>query len=271
MMLPGKWMVDAIMMKLVSLPVILLAVFPIKINGQVNESDTAKFQLKASFTGNYQKGNVQVTTIKSRIDFSYAPVKSIVLKSQNSSLYQAFYEAKADNDIFSRNYLYFKPQHKWYPFAIGYISTNYRRKIDIRYFAGGGITYQLINKSLHVIKFSVSTVYEQTNFKVNIYNYTEYNSSDKINLWRGTLFASGWDYLLDKRLRFFYDAYWQPAFNNRNNFRTQLDTGIDFFVWKGLSFTMAYSFAHENVVIKNVQPEDKILTFGLAYNLKIKH
>ena len=52
--------------------------------------------------------------------------------------------------------------------------------------------------------------------------------------------------------------------------RTQFDVGIDFPVWKGLSVTALYSFTHEHVVVTNIQQEDKILTFGLGYNLKIK-
>lgn len=237
---------------------------------QLNESDTTKFQLRASVTGNYQQGNVEVLNIKSKLDFTYSPYKNWVLKSQNSSLYQAFYSVEADNDIFSRNYIYYQPQHKVYPFAIAYISTNYRRKIDNRYFAGAGITYQLINKKKNVLKLSASTVYETTNFKSNTYNYNEYNGDDKINLWRGTLYVGGWNYLLEKHIRLYYDAYWQPAFNNSNNYRTQVDVGVDFPIWKGLSFNAVYAFTHENVMIEKVKQEDKILTFGIAYNLKAK-
>ncbi|HRH50319.1 MAG TPA: DUF481 domain-containing protein [Panacibacter sp.] len=237
---------------------------------QLNESDTAKFQLRTSVTGNYQQGNVEVLNIKSKIDFSFSPHKNWVIKSQYSSLYQAFYSAKADNDIFSRNYIYCSPQKKVYPFGIAYISTNYRRKIDTRYFAGAGITWQSINTKNTVVKFSASTVYENTKFTANNYNFAEYNGDKNINLWRGTLYAGGWSYLLEKHIRLYYDAYWQPAFNNSNNYRTQIDIGADFPIWKGLSFNALYAFTHENVVIEKVIQEDKILTFGIAYLLKVR-
>jgi hypothetical protein len=224
--------------------------------------------VRASLTGNYQQGNVEVLTIKSKWDFIFSPQKNWVFKSQNSSLYQAFYSKEADNDIFSRNYLYYKPQLKIYPFAIGYISTNFRRKIDNRYFAGAGLTYQLINTNKNVLKLSASAVYEATNFKANSYNYKEYNGDDKINLWRGTLYVGGWNYLLAKHIRLYYDAYWQPAFNNSHNYRTQVDVGADFPVWKGLSFNVLYAYTHENLVVTNILQDDKILTFGLAYNFK---
>lgn len=237
---------------------------------QINESDTAKLQLRATLTGNYQKGNVDVLTLRSKLELSLALADDVVFKSQNSSLYQSFYSVKADNDVFSRNYFYYGPQHRIYSFAIAYVSTNYRRKINTRYFTGVGFTYQLLNKPLHVLKLSTSAVYEQTKFAGTSFNHAEYNGSNRIGLWRETLYAGGWNYLFQNCLRFSYDAYWQPAFNNRKNYRTQVDAGLDFPVWKGLSFTMLYTFTHENVVITKVKQEDTILTFGITYNLKIK-
>jgi hypothetical protein len=241
------------------------------VKAQLNESDTLKFQLRTSLTGNSQQGNVNIFTIRSKLDFAWSPVKGIVFKSQNSSLYQEFSSKKVDNDIFSRNFFYYKPHKRVYPFGIAYISSNYRRKIDTRLFAGAGVTYQFLNKTFHVIKISANIVYETNTFKGTVYNYNKYNGTNKINLWRGTLFAGGWNYLLNKHLRFYYDAYWQPAFADKNNYRTQFDLGVDFPIWKGLSFNTLYTYTHENVVISNIKQDDKILTFGLAYNLKVVH
>lgn len=237
---------------------------------QLNESDTTKFQLGASLTGNYQQGNVEVLNIKSKIDFSFLLDKNWVFKSQNSSLYQAFYSKKADNDVFSRNYLYYKPQHKFYPFAIAYISANFRRKIENRYFTGAGVTYQVINTKNNVLKLSASAVYEATKFKNSLYNYPEYNGNENINLWRATLYVGGWSYLFEKHIRLYYDAYWQPAFKNSNNYRSQFDIGADFPIWKGVSFNALFALTHENVVVEKIKQDDKLLTFGLVYNLKRK-
>jgi hypothetical protein len=240
-------------------------------HAQLNESDTVKFQLRTSVTGNYQQGNVEVLTLRSKLDFTFSPVRDFVFKSQNSSLYQAFYSTKADNDIFSRNYLYYKPQKKVYPFAITYISTNYRRKIDNRYFAGAGVTWQLINKANHVIKLSASVIYERSAFYTTVFNYTEYNGNKNIKLWRGTFYIGGWSYTAAKHIRLYYDAFYQPALNNKHNYRLQADIGLDFPVWKGLSFTALYTLTHENVVVKNIKQDDRILTFGLAYNFRALH
>jgi Protein of unknown function, DUF481 len=241
-----------------------------KSQAQLNESDTVKFQLRTGVSGNWQQGNVNLLAIRSRLEFSFSPAKKWVVKSQNSSLYQEFSSKKADNDIFSRNYLYYQPQKKIYPFAIAYISSNFRRKIATRFFTGAGITYQLLNKPNQVIKFSATAVYETNSFKETTYNYSENNGSKKINLWRGTLFTTGWTYLFKHRLRIYYDAFWQPAFSNKNNYRTQVDIGADLPLWKGLNFTTLYTSAYENVVISNIKQADKIITFGFSYNFKTK-
>jgi hypothetical protein len=251
---------------------LLIFVFTTKgVNAQVNESDTAKFQFRAGFTGNYQQGNVDVLTIKSRVDFSYAPVKHVVFKSQNSSLYQSFYAKKADNDIYSRNYFYYNPQHVVYPFGIAYISTNYRRQVGTRFFGGAGVTVQLLNKPLQVIKVSASSVYETTSFSSNKFNYQRYNGNNKIELWRATLYLGGWHYAANRHIRIYYDAYWQPACNDRHNFRTQFDVGADMPLFKGIAFNVLYSFTHENITVLNIRQDDKILTFGFSCNFKIKH
>lgn len=240
-------------------------------SAQLNESDTVKFQFRASLSGNYQQGNVSLLGMRSKLDFTASPVKQFVFKSQNSSLYQEFGNKKADNDLFSRNYLYWQPQRNLYPFVMVYISSNFRRKIDTRFFAGTGITYQLLQKQWHVLKLSTSIVYETNRFKGTVYNKTEYNGSDQINLWRGTFYVSGWNYLFNHKLRLYYDAYWQPAFNNSSNYRTQYDAGVDVPLWKGLNVSALYTFTHENVVIQNIRQRDKILTFGFSYNFKQKH
>lgn len=248
----------------------ILLWFPFGANAQINESDTLKFQLRASLSGNYQTGNVEDLIIRGKMEFTYTPVHEFVIKSQNNSLYQEFYKVKADNEIYSRNYLYYKPEGRIYPFGIAYISTNYRREINLRSFEGLGLTYQLLKGQDHVIKLSGSAVYEETKFGRIAFNYDNYNGTDQINLWRGTCYLGGWHYFSNRKARFFYEAYWQPAFNNNNNYRTQADIGLEFMLGKGFAFNTLYSYTHENVVILGQKPEDKILTFGISYNLKVK-
>lgn len=251
-------------------PVLLFCLLWQESGAQINESDTIRFQLRGTLNGNFQQGNVEILTLRGRLDLLFAPGPDWVFKTQNSSLYQAFYSKKADNDIFSRNYLYFRPQRKVYPFAIAYVSANFRRKIESRYFAGAGATWQAVNRWAAVLKFSASTVYESTRFESSVFNDPEYDGSETIRLWRGTLYAGGWAYLWQRRARFVYDVFWQPAFAHAQNYRSQFDLGVDFPVWKGLFFNVLYTYTHENVVVEKVLRDDRILTFGVGYSVRKK-
>ncbi len=249
---------------------ILLVLAPtIFLRAQLNESDTLHYQVRMGVTGNIQRGNVKVTTIRCRLDVTYAPNADWAFKTQNNTLYQAF-AAKADNDLFSRNYLYVKPGKKLYPYAIAYASTNYRRKIDSRFFAGAGLTWQMINTADHVLKLSANTVYEKTTFRGSSFNLPEFNGMDEASVWRATVYLSGLHNLLGKRIRLYYDAFWQPAFSSGKDYRVEYDIGLDFPVWKGLAFNCLYSYKHENLVVTKIKQDDTILTFGLAYNFKRK-
>lgn len=237
---------------------------------QINESDTHKFQVSVKTTGNYQTGNINVLALKGNLDFTLKVIQKWVYKSQNAQLYQELSKRKADNNVFSRNYVYYNPDKKMYPFAIAYLSTNFRRKIDFRYFVGAGLTYRPISMEKHVLKLAINAVYEESKFKAQQYSLSTYDNSDEIDLWRGTLYLGGWSYLLKKKVRFSYEAFYQPAFAIAENYRTQLSFNLDVPIWKGLYLSANYNYTHENVVPLGTKEDDTILTFGIGYNLKIQ-
>ncbi len=236
-------------------------------HAQLNESDTARFQMRAGLNGIKQTGNVDLGILRSRLELVAKISPSFTFKSQNNSLYQEFSGFKADNDINSRNYLYYKPQNRLYPFAMAFVQTNFRLKIDSRFFTGVGLTYQLIRKHNHSLKLSGSVVYEETHFSKNLFNETYYNGSNLIAIWRPTIYLAGIHKFSNDRVKFHYSTYWQYGIADVQNQRFQAETGIDFKLWKGLSVTAQYLFIFEQVVPEKILQKDGILTFGLAYQL----
>ncbi|HMP93603.1 MAG TPA: hypothetical protein PKD90_12060, partial [Phnomibacter sp.] len=83
--------------------------------GQLNESDTAHFQIRISASGHWQRGNVDYVALRTRADAVWRITDGWAFKTQNASLYQSFSGRRADNDVNSRNYFYFKPQQRIYP------------------------------------------------------------------------------------------------------------------------------------------------------------
>jgi hypothetical protein len=234
---------------------------------QLNESDTLKFQIRTSASGALQIGNVDLLIVRGNVDLVMNGHKDLVFKSQNNSLFQQFDDYKADNDINSRNYLYYKPSRRIYPFAMFFAQTNFRRKIDYRFFGGLGITFQTVRTKNSNIKFSASVVHEKTLFSTNQFSEVYYNGVNDIALWRTTVYIAGIHKMSNRKIRVFYNAYWQPAFEPVPNNRVQIDIGVEMSVWKGLRVNTQYIFNYEQVVAEKIKQIDRILIFGLSYQL----
>ena len=254
--------------KKVVLGVIIFLVWSQKLAAQINESDTLKMQLQLSLTGNYQQGNVNILRILSRNEFLIRPVPNWAFKTQVTSLYTKFSDTQADNNIFTRNALYYKPENRFYGYVTAFVSTNYRRKIEFRYFVAAGPTWQAIQSDPLILKLSANLVRESTFFAETNFNVPSYNGNDVISLWRSTFYVGGWINALDHGPRVNYEFYWQPALNNSKNYRTQLEVGLTYPIWKGLAFNLVYSHSHENVVVENIGKNDQVLSLGLSYLLR---
>ena len=243
----------------------ILAFCCLQVSAQLNESDTALAQIRLGVTGVKQNGNVDLFILRGRLEWVARLSPRITFKSQNNSLYQQFSGFKADNDIISRNYLYYQPTAKIYPFALAFMQSNFRLKIDSRYFAGAGATLQLIRNRGQSVKVASSLVYEQTRFSVASFNEALYDGQQLISIWRPTFFVSGIHHLAHDQIHFRYMAYWQYGLDRVQNQRVQYEFGVELRVWKGFAVNVLYVFNFEQVVATNVLTTDSILTFGLTY------
>lgn len=237
---------------------------------QINESDTLLLQHFISLTGNAQTGNFKAFALRAKLDLSLAPSNVVAFKMQNSYRYQSFFDRKVDNEFANRNFAYVWQHRRLYPFAMAFLSGNFRRKIDFRYFTGAGLTWQVVRMRQHTLKLSASGVYESTRFAGSTYNYAGYNGSEKIDTWRATFRLFGKHTLATNRLRLYYEAYAQPSLEKSNNFRWHTEVGLDFPVWKGLSINALLLYDHENVTISTVKQNDMIATIGLSYTGKLE-
>lgn len=232
---------------------------------QLNESDTLLLQYRAALTGNVQTGNVEATTFVGRLEASASPTGQWALKTQNMVRFQAFFGRKADSDFSSQNFLYAGQRRRFYPFAMAFVSGNFRRKINFRWFAGPGCTWQVLRRPGQVVKISVAGVYEATDFAGTAFNFSEYDGSGRIATWRATARVFGQHQLLQKRFRLLYEAYWQPSLERASNYRWLADLALEMPVWNGLSLNAHLLYTHENVVAAAVKPNDLIFTFGFSF------
>lgn len=244
--------------------VFIILIFPIFLSAQINESDTLKLKACLSLTGFYQGGNVETFIFRAKADVSFIPWKNWVFKNQNSYVYQAFGKDKADEDILSLNFLYLNPDRKIYPFVLGFVSTNFRREIDLRYLVGAGVTFQVHNKKEDWLKISISSEYENTDFSTTNFNFSEYNGSQSINTMRSTIWLNGKYSLFKNKMILNHESYFQPSLEEGNNYRWQADIGLEFPVWKYVNFKVNYRHTFESIVVVNQQQQDRFLTAGFT-------
>lgn len=239
-------------------------VSPIFVSAQINESDSLKVKASLSFTGLWQSGNVETLILRGRTDFSVRPWKKWVFKNTNSYVYQAFDKDKADSDFLSLNFLYFNPERRLYPQVLTFVSTNFRREIAQRYLVGAGATYQIIQGDDNWLKTSLTLEYENTDFRQDMFNRSQFSGSKSLNTMRGTIWVSGKYELFNKKMVLKHQSYYQPSLENCDNYRWQLDLSAEFPVWKYVSFKINYLRTFESVVIQGQEEEDQFLTFGFT-------
>jgi hypothetical protein len=239
-------------------------VCPAFLFAQINESDSLKVKADLSITGFWQGGNVETVIFRTKSNFTVKPWKKWVFKTTNSYVYQEFGKVKADEDILSLNFFYFNPEAKIYPFVLGFVSTNFRREIDVRSLFGAGVTFQIFNKDKDWLKLSISSEYEQTNFNKTTFNLAKYNGTNEINTLRGTIWINGKYYLFKKKVILGHESYYQPSLEDGDNFRWQADFSLELPVWKYVNFKINYIHTFESIVIENQHKEDTFLTFGLT-------
>jgi hypothetical protein len=242
----------------------IFLLFPIILLGQINESDSLNIKASLSITGFYQGGNVETLIFRTKTNLSFKPWKNWIFKNQSSYVYQAFGKEKADEDILSLNFLYLNPERKVYPFVLGFVSTNFRREINLRSLVGAGATVQIVNKNKNWLKLSLSSEYEQTDFAQANFNYVEYNDDESINTLRGTIWVNGKYHLFKEKMIFTHELYYQPSLELGNNYRWQGDVSVDFPIWKYVNFKINYRQTFESVVIAGQKQEDRFLTFGFT-------
>ena len=235
---------------------------------QINERDTINHAIQLQLGGSYQVGNVELTRVTGRGEFVKSLPNHFVFKTQNQYLYQKIVGRKADENIESRNFLYLNPKATIYPYAIAFLSTNYRREIDKRYFGGLGITYQLINTHINNLKLSGNGLYEESHYTQQSFNESQFDGNSRLEAFWYSAYVSGFLILNSSSIRLVYELYWQQSLETSINYRYHIVTGLDFKVFKNLGLQTRYEYTYENVIVLGNKSSDTLWTWGVILNIK---
>lgn len=244
--------------------ILLLLLLPFGLSAQNDQSDTLSWKASLDVTGFWQSGNVDTWIFRAKSDVRFKPSSKLVFRTKNSYLYQEFGKEKADEDILSLNFLNIGPERNFSPLLLAFVSSNFRREIELRSLLGMGVTYQVFKKEDNWLKFAVSSEYENTNFNASDFNRNEYDGSTSIQTFRGTLWANGRYHLFNNKMVFNHESFYQPSLERGNNYRWQIDLGLELPIKKSLSFKVNYIQTYESIVIQGQHEADRFLTFGLS-------
>ncbi|MCA0153321.1 DUF481 domain-containing protein [Winogradskyella vincentii] len=237
-------------------------IVPSLIFGQVKDADSLSVKADLSLTGFMQAGNVETVIFRASSNVSFKPWEKGLFETKNSYVYQEFGKEKADEDILSLNFLRFTPERKISPLVLAFVSTNFRREIDLRYLFGAGATFQIFKKEKNFLKFALTCEYENTDFKKSTFNQMEYNGNNSIDALRGTLWVQGEYHLFKKKVIVKHESFFQPSLEESDNYRWRADVSLEFPLWKFLNFKINYLDTFESVVIQGQKQDDSVLTFG---------
>jgi hypothetical protein len=245
------------------LPIMIAILFYSETMAQLTETDTLKFGYRVNVNGSWITGNVERLLITNNLDVSHVG-KTIGVKSSNNYTYGTIFGFETENDVFSRNFVYLYPQRRFYPYAMLWLQSSTRQQIGFRYQAGVGVSIAIVQKPAHQLKLSTTVSQENTRYQGAVFNITPENlSGDEVSNWRGTVRLLGHHRIANNKLNIKYETWYQPAFDDANNWRYFLQAAVELPISKRFSFRSALIYSHENIVLSAIKRDDKILTFGL--------
>ena len=115
-----------------------------------------------------------------------------------------------------------------------------------------------------MVKISLTSEYEQTNFDNTDFNLEAYDGSNEINTFRATVWVNGKYHLFKDKVILSHESYIQPSLEESDNYRWRADFGVEFPIWKFLNFKINYLHTFESIVVAEQEREDQFLTFGLT-------
>lgn len=246
-------------------PVIALTLaFGPSAHAQILESDTARWQLQLSSSLFINQGNVDRLLWRNGLVAKHLQ-PGWGFSSRQSYIRGTFSGFKTENDWLSTNFLYYKPRRRCYPYLMGWMETNLRRRIGFRYQLGPGLSWRALQSGGRLLKLSLTGTYESTRYDaINFPVPPEGLEGHKLSLYRLT--ARLWaQHRLGKALSLQYEYWWQQALSQPENYRWYFDSQLQAGLYKGFKLLASIQFSYEPFVPEGVKKRDLILTFGMQY------
>jgi hypothetical protein len=239
--------------------------FPLNLLAQLNDKDTTNWQGKLSCSGLFMKGNVNRLILINKLEVAYAN-RDWGASNRTDYQFGTINSVRSENDWVSYNFLYLKPLNRWYPFFMGVVETNLRRKIDFRVQTGIGVTHSLVRKPGRVLKLSVTGTYDYTKFEGNKFYLINDSSSNSIATPRLIGRIYGKQSIISGGLNCLYEVWWQQSIVDKKNFRFYSEQSFELPLFPPLTFKTTVRYTYESIGLRGLKPYDLLLMIGLSVN-----
>ncbi len=229
-------------------------------------SDETGFLFNLATTFSLKAGNTEYSayTGSGRVDYNGKKFDAFIVGNFE---FKNTGETKVENDGFVhlRGITHVAKRTTWEIF----LQKQYDEFIDLnsRDLAGTGIKYRLLESvskkdSTNTVDINVSTglMYETENYNLDGGTIDQFH-------WRNTSFVSI-DWLIKSKLNLTSVIYYQPAFDDFNDFRIAAEGGLEFAIAKSVNFIFAITYRYNNKPVTNVKIFDLSIQNGIRIEIK---
>ena len=232
------------------------------INAQLLEADTARWAY--GLTGNLylSKGNVDRLLLRTDASVKHLG-EGWGFASEQTYQYGTFGPLRTENDVFSRNFAYLKPQKRVYPYLMVWLERNLRKQINFRYQIGPGISADIVKQSNYLLKVSLTATWEHSRFAGNDFVNADPQASPDIATPRLTPRLFGEHRMFAGRLLLQHETWFQQSLRFRANRRFHQVLVWQLPLGKVFAFRSRLDYMYEHVGLRGVAQGDLYLTAGV--------
>ncbi len=233
--------------------------FVIKLKAHSQEKDTATYHFNFTGTGNINKTNTGTSYITNNQVRAGMSVAKLNLNLAAGWIYGENPTNKTNNDFTSvADIDLFKKHHKWYYWALAGYETSYSLKVLDRIQAGGGIGYNVLDKSHAAIALTDGLLYEKSSLaKPDTYGRTRYEAL------RNSLRLK-YSFVIKEIITIHGSHFLQNAFGDSEDYiiRSNSSVGFKLNKWLNINATLIYN------KFNLTSSENLIFSYGLSVDKK---
>ena len=240
-----------------------LLVFPCCLRAQLSETDTTAWQYLISASGSITRGNAERVLLLNKAEIKHVQQPWGFITS-NTYRYGTLSRVKREDDIGTKNYLYWHPHHRLYPYGLLWVESNLRQKLGVRWMLGGGVTKVAVQQPDLLIKLTAGFVWEKNRYLKDVPELESRGNGYEPSRWRARLFArfAAWEGAVKGNV----EAWYMPAWNFNSDYRYYIDGNIDVPVKAGWSFRAHGQFLYNNWIVPGTSRGDLLITYGLLWS-----